>query len=204
MPEHNTLSSEELDFLRQVFSSQLIGNPLQLPAFKVDGGPQANALLGRLGLHAQLSLEAQLGNYRMSFPLQLVEDEMHSLQLELGAPSIFEEGAVRRPWRLTLPTPLPLLDEHGQATALRVHEISPGGLLVSSQTPGTPLPELFSLWLPLPGREPMPVSGRCIRRTSPQRAAYRLLLNHREHSERIRQYIFEQYRQRHPQLQIAG
>ena len=89
------LSSEELDFIREVFSSQLIGKPLSIPAFKVDGGPLANALLTRLGLHANLSLEAKLDRCHVSFPLQLVEDELHGLQLEMGAPNIFEEGAVR-------------------------------------------------------------------------------------------------------------
>ena len=70
------LSSEELDFIREVFSSQLIGKPLSIPAFKVDGGPLANALLTRLGLHANLSLEAKLDRCHVSFPLQLVEDEL--------------------------------------------------------------------------------------------------------------------------------
>ncbi|MGL4318979.1 MAG: PilZ domain-containing protein [Pseudomonas sp.] len=203
MSEPNTLSSEELNFIRQLFNNPLTGKPLQIPTFKVDGGPQSNALLSRLGEHAQLHLQAQLGNYHMSFPLQLVEDEMHNLQLELGAPSIFEEGAVRRPWRLILVQPLTLLDEHGEPTHLQVHELSPDSLLIGLDG-DQELPPQFSLWLPLPERKPMPVHGRRIRQAGTQQAAYRLLLSHPEHSERIRQFIFEQYRQRHPQLQIAG
>lgn len=203
MSEQSALSGEELDFIRHLYDTQLLGKSLHSPTFTVDGGPLANALLGRLGQHAQLSLEAQLGNYRMAFPLQLVEDEMHNLQLELGAPSIFEDGVIRRPWRLALPQPLYLLDEHGATTSLRVNEISPGSLLLS-QAAGDELPEQFCLWLPLPGHEPMVVNGLHIRSAGPQQAAYRLLLSHSEHSERIRQFIFEQYRLRHPQLQIAG
>lgn len=199
MSEQNALSGEELDFIRHLYDTQLSGKTLHSPTFTVDGGPLANALFGRLGQHAQLSLEAQLGNYHMAFPLQLVEDELHNLQLELGAPSIFEDGIIRRPWRLALAQPLYLLDEHGAATSLRVDELSPGSLLLS-QEGDDELPEQFCLWLPLPGHEPMPVSGLHIRNSAPQQAAYRLLLNHREHRERVRQFIFEQYRQHHPQL----
>ncbi|MEK1905161.1 MAG: hypothetical protein AAAB13_05240 [Pseudomonas sp.] len=203
MSEQSTLSGEELDFIRHLYDTQLSGKALHSPTFTVDGGPLANALLGRLGQHAQLSLEAQLGNYRMAFPLQLVEDEMHNLQLELGAPSIFEDGIIRRPWRLALPQPLHLLDEHGAVTSLRVNEISPGSLLLSQEGDGE-LPEQFCLWLPLPGHEPMAINGLRIRPVGSRQAAYRLLLNHHEHRERVRQYIFEQYRQRHPQLQVVG
>lgn len=203
MSEQNALSGEELDFIRQLYQTQLLGKSLHSPTFTIDGGPLANALLGRIGLHAQLSLDAQLGNYRMTFPLQLVEDEMHNLQLELGAPNIFEDGTVRRPWRLHLTQALYLLDEQGRATPLRVREISPGSLLISQENDGD-LPQQFRLWLPLPGHEPIAVNGLHIRSAGPQLAAYRLRLNHQEHHERVRQYIFEQYRQRHPQLQNNG
>lgn len=202
MSEQSALSSEELDFLRQVFSSQLIGKPLHIPSFKVDGGALANALLSRLGRHAQLNLQARMDNYSMSFPLQLVEDEMQSLQLELGAPSIYEEGAIRRPWRLVLDAPLVLQDQDGAETGLLVHEVAPDSLLIGSHTDAA-LPDNFSLWLPLPGLEPMPVKARRIRASTEQRAAYSLLLRHSEHTERIRQFIFEQYRQQNPQLQAV-
>ena len=197
------LSSEELDFIREVFSSQLIGKPLSIPAFKVDGGPLANALLTRLGLHANLSLEAKLDRCHVSFPLQLVEDELHGLQLEMGAPNIFEEGAVRRPWRLELDEPLALRNRQGRVNALRVLELAPASVVLGS-TDGRSPPEYFDLWLSLPGADSMPLHGRLIRRVSGTRAAYQLTLQHQEHGERIRQFIFEQYRQRHPQLQIAG
>lgn len=202
MSEQSELSSEELDFLRQLFSSQLIGQPLDIPSFKVDGGALANALLSRLGRHTQLSLQARMDNYSMSFPLQLVEDEMHSLQLELGAPSIYEEGAIRRPWRLVLDTPLALQDQDGADTALLVHEVAPDSLLIEQQGDAA-LPAEFNLWLPLPGLESIPVKARRIRASTGQRAAYSVLLRHSEHTERIRQFIFKQYRQKNPQLQAA-
>ena len=203
MSEHSALSSEELDYIRHLFDAQRIGNTLPFPTFKVDGGPLANALLCRLGLSGQLALEARLEHYRMSFPLVLVEDELHGLQLEMGAPSIFEEGAVLRPWRLILAEQLPLQDANGQPAPLRALELAPGSLLVQMDDQ-LPPPEQFDLWLALPGADSMPIQGRLIRRTDGNQAAYRLLLQHREHDERIRQFLFEQYRERHPQLQAVG
>lgn len=202
MSEHPTLSSEELDFIREVFNSQFIGKPLPIPAFKVDGGPLANALLARLGGQAKLSLEAQMDDCRMTFPLQMVEDELHGLQLEMGAPSIFQDGQVRRPWRLELDEPVALRERNGDDSDLLVYELAPGSLVL-----GTPLrepPDKFALWLHLPGCDRLPVQGQRVRRIGRHRAAYGLMLQHGEHAERIRQFIFEQYRLRHPQLQIAS
>lgn len=203
MSEHNVLSSEELDFIRQIFSSQLIGKPQHASAVKVEGGALADTLLSRLGQHARLNLEAHLDNYHMSFPLHLVEDELHSLQLELGAPDIYEDGATRRPWRLTLKKPLPLLEQDGTTTDLRVHELAPDSLLVGRRGKAA-LPDDFVLWLPLPGQEPLQVSARRIRQASGQRVAYSLRFEEDEHGEHIRQFIFEQYRQQNPQLQAVS
>jgi hypothetical protein len=202
MSEQSTLSSEELKFIREVFNSQLVGKPVSIPAFKVDGGLQANTLLVRLGSHAQLTLEAQMDDCRMTFPLQMVEDELHGLQLEMGAPSIFQDGQVSRPWRLELDEPLTLRDGKGGESGLLVYELAPTSLVLGS--PMAEPPEKFSLWLPLPGFDSLPIKGQRIRRIGRHRAAYGLQVQHGEHAERIRQFIFEQYRLRHPQLRIAG
>lgn len=203
MSKRSILSSEELDYIRQIFSNPRRDKLLLTPTFEVEGSPLANSLLSRLGLHTQLQLEARQDNYRMSFPLHLLEDEQHNLQLELGAPNIYEEGTVLRPWRLPLQRPTALLDSHGAQTGLLVHEVAPGSLLVSSSGK-TALPEQFALWLPLPGVDAMPVKARRVRQASPRRAAYRLQLKQAEHIDRLRQFIFEQYQQRHPELQAAS
>lgn len=199
MSEPSVLSSEELDFIQHMFDSPLIGKRLQIPTFKVDGDPRGNALLSALAQNAQLSLDARLDGYWMSFPVQMVEDEMHNLQLELGAPRIFEEGAVQRPLRLRLDTPLTLLDDNAKPTDLQVQQISPNGLLVSAQTL---LPAQFELWLPLPEQDAIPVRGRLIREVEPHQGAYVLTLRHAEHAERLRQFIFDQHQRQHPKLQL--
>lgn len=201
MSEQSALSSEELDFIQHMFDSPLIGKRLQIPTFKVDGDPRGNALLSALGQNAQLSLDAHFDGYWMSFPVHMVEDEMHNLQLELGAPRIFEEGTVQRPMRLRLDTPLSLLDENTRPTDLQVQQISPTGLLVSG---AAHLPAQFELWLPLPGQDAIAVRGQLIRTVQPHLGAYRLTLRHAEHAERLSQFIFDQHRRQHPKLQLPG
>ncbi|MBD9484932.1 hypothetical protein IB229_18265 [Pseudomonas sp. PDM14] len=199
MSEQSVLSSEELDFIQHMFDSPLIGKRLQIPTFNVDGDPRGNALLSALAQNAQLSLDARFDGYWMSFPVQMIEDELHNLQLELGAPSIFEEGAVQRPLRLHLETPLPLLDDNARPSDLQVQQISPNGLLVSG---AALLPVQFDLWLPLPEQDAIAVRGRLVRLVAPHQGAYVLRLRHAEHAERLRQFIFEQHRRQHPELQL--
>lgn len=156
----------------------------------MDGGAAANALFAAMGRQADLHLEAVFGDQRLRFPLQLVEDEFHALHLELGAPGIFQNGPVQRPWRLPLDTPLTLLHENGQASSLEVHELSPAGVLLKS----TDL-------LPLPDQEPVLLRGNRVRHTSSDLTAFRLEMPPASHAERLRHFIFQQHRLRHPQLQ---
>lgn len=202
MPEHPPLSSEELDFIRELFSRQWLGKLPSAHIFEIDGGPLANALLARLGNQASLNLSAKLDDCRMTFPLQVIEDEQHGLQLKMEAPRIFREGDMRRAWRLQLTEPLHLHNINGEESEMQICELTPASLVLIS--PLHPPPKSFSLWLQLPGGENLPIRGRRIRPINRQRAAYSLRMQNHEHAECLRRFIFEQYRQQHPQLQIAG
>ena len=199
MPKHSPLSLDELDYIQQILGKSLPSEILPTQSFRVDGGSVANGILAGLGQHTQLHLEAQFGDQCLSFPLQLVEDEFHALHVELGAPGIFQRGEVRRPWRLILAQPLPLLHADGQASGLRVHQLSPTGVLIESNT--TVTPEDFDLWLTLPEQAPIELHGTRVRRTSNQLTAFRLDILPQSESERLRHFIFQQHRLQHPQLQ---
>ena len=70
MSEHNVLSSEELDFIRQIFSSQLIGKPLHTSAVKVEGGGRSLVFSGDTGESdalVDISRGADLALYEASF-----------------------------------------------------------------------------------------------------------------------------------------
>ncbi|MES2821225.1 MAG: PilZ domain-containing protein [Pseudomonadota bacterium] len=199
MSDPSHLSQDERDFIQQLLISPVNGKSAQAPSFRVDGGEQANTLLRRLGANANLSLESQFDDYSMTFPLQLVEDEFHTLHLKLGAPSIFESGPVLRPWRLQLDQPIALLDAQGQPSFLSVQELSPNGLLISSIGKA---PLQFELWLPLPDHEPIRLHGKRVRSVGKQLTAYTVEMDHegRQDSERIRHFIFQQHRLQYPQL----
>jgi len=194
------LNHDELDYIQQIFGNSLAISGLPTPSFRVDGGAAANAILAGLGKHTELHLDAQFGDQHLRFPLQLVEDEFHALHLELGAPGIFQQGDVQRSWRLNLEQPLCLLHKNGRISDLCVHEISPSGVLIESLGAAT-TPETFTLWLPLPGQEPIKLRGNRVRRINSALSAFRLDLLPGNHGERLRHFIFQQHRLQHPQLQ---
>lgn len=200
MSQKPLLSRDELAYIQQILDTSLNNSSLPAPSFRVDGGAVANAVLAGLGKHSELHLEANFGDQCLRFPLQLVADEFHALHLELGAPKIFQQGAVQRSWRLILEQPVTLLTENGQDSSLRVYEISPSGVLLDNAEQHS-LPENFNLWLPLPGQEPIQLCGRRVRRVSKQLTAFRLDLLPGSHGERLRHFLFQQHRLQHPQLQ---
>lgn len=190
MSDTSSLSEDERDFIQKLLIKPALGQPLQAPRFRVDGGDQANALLSRLAENSQLSLEAHFDDHWLSIPLQLVEDEFHTLHLQLGAPHMFENGPTQRPWRLHLPQPILLEDQHGEPSTLSVRELSPSGLLVSSPSKA---PLHFTLWLPLPGEDSIPLRGKRVRTVGKNLTAYVLEGCNEHNIERIRHFIFQQH-----------
>ena len=203
MSKKSLLSLEELSYIQNIFGHSLALSGLPASSFRVDGGAAANAILANLGKHAELHLDAQLGDQHLRFPLQLVEDEFHALHLELGAPGIFQHGEVQRSWRLILEQPVFLLHQNGQKSDLCVHEISPSGVLIES-TGALDAPESFTLWLPLPDQEPIKLSASYVRQINHQLSAFRLDLLPVSHGERLRLFIFQQHLRQHPHLQKSA
>jgi hypothetical protein len=200
MHKEPLLSADELAYIRSLLG-EADGARLDASNFIIDSNPQTQALLAALGSRAQLSLEAQIGSQRLAFPLRLVEDQFHALHLKLEAPRIFEQGPVDRPWRLHLNRPLALLDELGETSDLRVHELSPNGVLL--EVSGV-APARFELALPLPGAKPIPLRGRLARKVAQGLCAYRLLHDDERTLKRLRTFIFQQHRLQHPQLHATA
>ncbi|EGH15771.1 hypothetical protein Pgy4_22057, partial [Pseudomonas savastanoi pv. glycinea str. race 4] len=100
MQPDSLLTQAELDFIQSMQRNPKLNVRDSTRSLLVNGGVQIQDLLTRLAAHEQVTIHAQFENQQMNFPLHLVEDEFHALHLELGAPSIFEEGPKIRPWRL--------------------------------------------------------------------------------------------------------
>jgi hypothetical protein len=193
------LTQAELDFIQNMQHNPKLNVRDSTRSLIVNGGVQIQELLTRLAAHEQITIQAQFENQQMTFPLHLVEDEFHALHLELGAPSIFEEGPRIRPWRLVLPEAIPLESEKGTLTPLWVHEISFKGVLLENRRSTKP-PKSFSAWFSPVGHTPIALRGTFERLTESGLAAYRLSQRSKEDTERLRQYILQQHQRLHPSM----
>ncbi|MBB3101690.1 PilZ domain-containing protein [Azomonas macrocytogenes] len=196
----NIVSSEELAFINTLMNSttQTVTQPSL--GFRIDGNSRTRTLLATLACRSTLSLEAEFGRFCLSFPLELSEDEFHSQHLHMASPIIYEHGPRLRAWRLLLPQPLTLLNAEGDESMLRVHELSPYGLLVDTVAEQEP-PERFYLYLPLPGDTPMPITAHRVRTTENGMIAYGFDFSSEEDAERLRCFLFSQHRNLYPELQ---
>lgn len=199
MQANALLTQDELDFIRTMQHSSLPSPAESVSRLMVSGGSDIKNLLTRLIADEQVTLQAQFDNHQMTFPLHLVEDEFHALQLQLGAPRIYEEGPMVRPWRLTLESPLALEDDLGLSTGLWVREISFKGVLVDVRDQPEP-PETFDLWFSPDNCAPIALHGILQRRTGQNLAAYNLCESQQGEIERLREYILQAHRQAHPEL----
>lgn len=194
------LTSAELAYINKLVSSSRAEPGEARTGFRVDGGEHANGLLLQLAAKANLTLEAELEDYCMSFPLQLTEDEFHTIQLQLAPPTIYERGPVLRAWRLQLDKPLPLLSDDGSETALSVHELSPSGLLVDTGAKQK-APKHLHMRLALPGEDSFQIDAHRIRNADGGMTAYQMEYPKDRDAERIRSYLYEQHQRLHPELQ---
>jgi hypothetical protein len=172
------LTQDELDFIQTMQHNPQLNVRDATSSLLVNGGSQIRDLLTRLAAHEQVTIQANFENQQMTFPLHLVEDEFHALHLRLGVPSIFEDGPMIRPWRLTLEEPVALLEMRNKTKA----------------------PKHFALWFSPSGYERISLRGNFERETEHGFYAYELSQTDADETERLRQFILQQHRLTHPAL----
>jgi hypothetical protein len=192
------LTQDELDFIQRMQHNPQLNVGDASASLLFNGGVQIKDLLTRLVAHDHVTIQAQFENQQISFPLQLVEDEFHAQHIKLGAPIIYEDGPMIRPWRLTLPTPVPLEDDEGHLIGLWVRELSFNGILVEAL--GRPAPPRLSAWFAPDNHSPMAFKGARQRKTAQGLVAYSLRETTPQETERLRQFILQQHRLSHPDL----
>ncbi|GFM83995.1 hypothetical protein PSCICN_46870 [Pseudomonas cichorii] len=199
MQPDSILTQAELDFIQSMQHNPRLNVRDSTRSLMVNGGVQIQNLLTRLAAHEQVTLHAQFEDQQMNFPLHLVEDEFHALHLELGTPSIYEEGPRVRPWRLILAEPLALETEKGSLTSLWIHEVSFKGVLLEYRKQRK-LPKQFSAWFNPLGNAPIPIKGTLERVTENGMGAYRLNQDNKEDAERLLRYLHKQHQRLHPAM----
>lgn len=199
MQPKSLLTQDELDFIQSMHQGLQTDGAEIDAGLLVNGNSRLQELLTRLVAQDHVTIQAQYENQQLSFPLRLEEDEFHAQHIKLGAPTIYEDGPMVRPWRLALADAPPLQDRHGTSVPLRVVEISINGVVLD--VPGNlEAPEVFSLWFAPAGYEPIALRGSLERQIADGLMAYRLIPHDPEEAERLRHYILEQHRVAHPQL----
>ncbi len=193
------LTQDELDFIQQLLSQPPRQHHRSAPS-ELAIGERLSELLSRLGDEKQLSLDTHSDDEHLSFPLRLIQDDQRHSRLELGAPLIFENGVNERPWRLTLSSPLPLLDSAERPSGLQAVELSNNGMLVQYGKSGSPAKDQL-LQLILPQQRRVQLRARLVRRVSQSHYAYSLQTLHSEDEQTLRQYLFDEHsnRQREPE-----
>ncbi|MHC6224058.1 hypothetical protein ACYU03_04660 [Pseudomonas sp. X10] len=199
MQANALLTQDELDFIQDMQHSPQLNQADPMSSLQVNGERRLKDLLTLLAANAQVTLQAQVDNQQISFPLQLVEDEFHAQHLQLGQPYIYEDGPMPRPWRLSLDAPVELRDDQDQPSGLWVREISFKGALLEVRGLPQP-PERFSLHFTPEGIPPIGVQGVLGRRIGSDLAAYDLSHTPEEEIGRLREYILQAHRQAHPEL----
>ena len=193
------LTQDELDFIQTMQHNPQLNVRDATSSLLVNGGSQIRDLLTRLAANEKVTIQAHFDNQQMTFPLHLVEDEFHALHLRLGVPSIYEDGPMVRPWRLTLEEPVALENAKGQPGMLWVHEVSHKGVLLEVRNKTKP-PKNFALWFSPSGYERIALRGVFERETARGLFAYRISQNGADETERLRQFILHQHRLVHPQM----
>lgn len=196
------LTQDELDFIQTMNRNQAANTPEGLSTLLLNGGDQIKDLLSRLLANEQVTIQAQFENQQLRFPLQLVEDEFHAQHVQLGAPTIYEDGPRLRPWRLALPEPVQLTNDHGELSDLWLVELSFNGVLVQLRSDAK-APRHFALWFNPEGYAPVSLRGALERQTADGLFAYRLSLCNPQEMERLRDYILQQHRLSHPRLHTS-
>ena len=192
------LTQDELDFIQRMQHNPQLNVQDATASLLVNGGVQIKDLLTRLVAQDHVTIQAQFENQQISFPLQLVEDEFHAQHIRLGAPTIYEDGPMIRPWRLTLPAPVALEDDEGVACGLWVHELSFNGVVVEARD--RPAPPVLDAWFAPDGFSAMAMKGKRQRQTAEGFFAYSLCESAAQETERLRQFILQQHQLSHPQL----
>lgn len=193
------LSQDELDFIQDMQHSPHLNLADPMSGLLLNGDRKLKDLLTRLVADQQVTLLAHYNNQQLSFPLQLVEDEFHALHLHLGSPDIFEDGPTLRPWRLSLDSPVELLDGQDQPSGLWVRDISFKGVLLELRGRAD-APQEFNLRFAAEGVQPIAIRGALRRSIGPRLAAYDLSRSLPVQTERLREYILQAHRRAHPDL----
>lgn len=207
MVDEPHLSLEELACFRELFTPTRLDSGLSQDNFPQE--PMVNhvltvstevpqviaSILGK----AKLTLLAEVGSYKLWFPLCMKVDDFGQLQPTLGVPEVLDASGVERSWRLTQAEDVWIFD-HDQGEQWSVASLSSSGMAIraKSQQQFSQLLGSKDLQLQLPDGETLRVDIEPIR--SEKGLAIVKFQAEAEEREALRQFLFNRHRSQHAKL----
>ena len=144
--------------------------------FDINGTNGKDALLFQLGLADDLQLVANYGNHHLVFPVQMKMGDFANFSMSLKSPNIFETGDQLRSWRLPADKTISLVNEQDEELHYQVKDLSASGisLLIDDEEQAEFPDQLHNIYLKLPNRDRLAISGSRIRHIDNKTVAYSL------------------------------
>jgi hypothetical protein len=169
------ITAEEFDLLSEI--EERLDEKTHSLTFDIAATNGKDNLLFQLREGDGLQLVANYGDYRLVFPVHLNAGDFANFRMSFNPPSImgiYEHGEKLRSWRLLADKTISLVNEQGDALHYQVRDLSTSGIsiLIDTQEERA-FPDLLNqIYLKLPNRERLAITGSKIRRIDNKTVAY--------------------------------
>ncbi|WP_160062669.1 PilZ domain-containing protein [Psychromonas sp. L1A2] len=194
------INDQEFELLSEMLLDTEISENKELN-YDISSKSGKDALLFQLGLADDLQLVANYGSHHLIFPVQMKMGDFTNFSMTLKSPKIYETGDKLRSWRLSADKTMRIVNEEGEVLPYRVKDLSASGISLLIDDPEhESLPEILSnIYLQLPDRARLPISGSQIRRIDKYTVAYSLGKEGDDDMlSALTEYLFECHAEQHP------
>jgi hypothetical protein len=198
------VNDEELQFISEIVAGmeETKNNPVE---YDIGANNGKDALLFQLGLADELQLVANYGKHHLVFSVQLKMGDFGNFRVAIKSPKIYEAGDRMRSWRLTANDSMRLVDDKDEELKYKIKDLSASGisLLIDDDVNEEFPNELNNIYLQLPGRDKLLLSGSKIRRVDDKSVAYSLG-NSTDDAvlSTLAEYLFECHSKQHPEVHV--
>ncbi|WP_052749070.1 hypothetical protein [Arsukibacterium ikkense] len=204
MQRNVILSEEERGYFAALFDEEITVVPAGSDnlSHMISVTAEVPKLIGSLLGQAQFTLLAEVGHYKLWFPMEMTLDEFGQLNPVLGIPEVVEYAGNQRSWRLTE------LDELSVSNAsytgkVKVLSLSSTGMALQLDCAEVAAQMRLSseITLQLPDGQLLQLSMVPVRQHGSMLATR--ITACKQNRDVLRRYLFQRHRQRHPALYQA-
>lgn len=194
------LDKDEREFLSTLFLRDETTDCKKLK-YNISSSDEGESLLSQLACAHDMQLVAKYGNHHIVFPVQIETGDFANFQMTLKAAEIFEIGSKLRSWRL-IPNKqnIHLVNEAGEVLKFQIKDVSASGIsfLMEDYAQAEFPAVLDNVFLLLPNRKKLAISGLQVSRLDDQTIAYSLSTTDDAVLAVLYEYLFECHTQQYP------